>query len=256
MAELHDAVAGFDRAADEYERGRPEYPTAAIEFLASNLPIDGTTTVVEMASGTGKLTRAIARTGPRRLIAIEPTVGMRRVFRRMLPDVSLVAGTAERIPIVKGGADVVVVGQAFHWFVADRALAEIARVLRPGGALALLWNMRDQSVPWVARLGEILKEHEAKEAPKGRDHAWKPVLAASPKFTPLAMREFRHAPMIDPAGLMDRVLSVSFVALLPPHAKRAVEEQVRVLLASDPALHGRDRFEFPYRTEVYWTRTR
>jgi SAM-dependent methyltransferase len=256
MAELHEAVAGFDRAADEYERGRPEYPEAAIEFLASNLPIHDTTTVVELASGTGKLTRAIARTGPWRLIAVEPTAGMRRVFRRMLPDVSLVAGTAERIPIVDRGADVVIVGQAFHWFTADRALAEIARVLRPGGALALLWNMRDQSVPWVARLGEILKEHEAKEAPKGRAHTWKPVLAASPRFSPFATREFRHAPMIDPAGLIDRVLSVSFVALLPPEAKRAVEGQVRDLLLSDPALRGKDRFEFPYRTEVYWTHTR
>lgn len=255
MSPLHEAVEGFDRAAEAYERGRPDYPRSAIDLLATRLPIRPGARVVELASGTGKLTRALQSTGAD-LLAVEPTRGMRVVLARVLPALPVLAATAEALPLTDACADVVVVGQAFHWFRAEAALGEIARVLRPGGALALLWNRRDASVPWMARLGELLREHEAKEVPKGRAHAWKPSLAADPRFTPLESAELPHTPRSTPDAFVDRILSVSYVALLPDGEKARLVEEVRALLADEPTIAGRAEFPVPYRTELFWTRRR
>lgn len=255
MPRLHEAVRGFDRAAEDYDLGRPEYDPAAIALIRSRLPIRPGDRLIELASGTGKLTRALAATGAR-IAAVEPVVGMRRVLARRLPGVPLVAGTAEEVPFVDGCADEVVVGQAFHWFRAGEAISEIARVLRPGGALALLWNRRDASVPWMARLGELLREHEAKEVPKGREHAWRPTLASDGRFTPLRSEVLPYAPLSTPDALVARVLSVSYVALLGDEEKARIVRELRAILESEETLRGRAEFPVPYQTEIYWTHRR
>ncbi|HXY46499.1 MAG TPA: class I SAM-dependent methyltransferase [Thermoplasmata archaeon] len=250
----HPAVRGFDRAAETYERGRPDYPVAAVDWLGRVLRLGHGTTVVELGSGTGKLTRLLARTRAAR-IAIEPTAGMRRVFERTVPEVPVLDGTAETIPLPEGFADAVLAAQAFHWFSPRRALPEIARVLRPHGGLGLVWNLRDDTVDWSRRLTEIVDSYrEAHRIPRTRDHAWRPAFERSDSpFGPLRSRVFSHVQRAPRDVFVSRILSVSVIAVLPAAERRTVADRVRAVLQSDPSTRGRRVVELPYRTEVYWT---
>src|SRR2546423_11287143 len=136
VSELHPATRGF-AAADVYERGRPSYPAASIEKIVERLGLHPARTVLDLAAGTGKLTRLLVPSGAN-VIAVEPVLEMRTELERRVPGVAALGGTAERIPLNDDHVDAVTVGQAFHWFNADAALREIQRVLRPGGGLALI----------------------------------------------------------------------------------------------------------------------
>jgi SAM-dependent methyltransferase len=251
----HAAVRGFGRAAELYERGRPDYPAAAVRHLARVLHLVPGRTVVELGSGTGKFTRALAPLGAAR-VAVEPSAGMRRVFARTVPEVPALAGTAEAIPLPDGFADAVVAAQSFHWFRPRRALVEIARVLRPGGGLGLVWNLRDESVGWSRRLTEILDRY-GWWVPRAREHRWRPVFDRTDSpFGPLHRRIFHHAQVARPETFVARVLSVSVIAVLPRSERRRVAREVRALLASDPLTRGRAMLTMPYRTEVYWAHRR
>jgi SAM-dependent methyltransferase len=252
---IHEAAArGFARAAVEYERGRPAYPPAAIRRLAEAVGIGAGRVVLDLAAGTGKLTRLLAETGAD-LVAVEPVAEMRAALERSLPDATVLAGTAEAIPLPDASTDAVVVGSAFHWFRGDEALAEIHRVLRPGGALGLAWNARDESVPWVAELTAIMEPHRG-SAPRYRPGAWREAFARSALFTPLEHAEFAHVHLLEPEGVVARVASVSFIAALPEDVRADVLDRVRALLARDPATRGRTLVELPYRTDVFWCRRR
>ncbi len=251
----HPAVAGFDRAAGAYERGRPEYPVDAVRYLARSLGLRPRRTVVELASGTGKFTRALVRTGAA-IVPIEPTRGMREEFARQLPDLPVIDGVAEAIPLPDGFADAVVVAQAFHWFRPRRALREIHRVLRPGGGLALVWNRRDESVPWVRALTRIIDRY-GWNVPRTRQARWRRVFErGEADFAPLRLRSFRFAQRLDRSTLVDRFLSVSCIAVLPRPEQRRVAREIRAVIDRDPATRGRSRLELPYRTDVYLTRAR
>ncbi len=259
----HPNVRGFDRAAAIYERARPDYPVAAIRHLGRVLALGPGSTVVELGSGTGKFTRAIASLGAAR-IAVEPTAGMRRVFEQTVPDVPVLEGTAERIPLPDAFADAVVCAQAFHWFRPRPALREIRRVLRPGGSLGIIWNTRDESVRWSRGLTEIVEAHRGsvpvwREATGGRyRRVVLPRAFADPKvgFTPLSHRAFRNVQEGTPSTFVERTLSVSSIAVLPASGQRDVARAVRSLLATDPETRGRGRLRLPYRTDVYWCRRR
>jgi SAM-dependent methyltransferase len=248
---VHESAArGFARAADEYERGRPTYPPAAIAFLARVLDLAPDRSVLDLAAGTGKLTRALAPTGAR-LVAVEPVAAMRDKLAEALPEARVLAGTAERIPLADGSVDAVAVAQAFHWFDGDAALVEIHRVLRPGGRLGLVWNARDEAVPWVARLTEIMEPHRG-DTPGYRTGSWPPAFERTTLFTRLEHTHFRLENELTPDGVAARVASVSFVAALPDAAREDVLGRVRELLAEDPEIRGRATVVLPYRTDVYW----
>jgi ubiquinone/menaquinone biosynthesis C-methylase UbiE len=247
----HSAARGFDRAAETYERGRPGYPEAAVAWLVQVLGIGPGSQVIDLAAGTGKLTRQLVPAGAE-LTAVEPVAGMRARLAEALPGLRVEAGTAEAMPLPDGTASAVVVGQGFHWFDGQRALAEIHRVLRPGGGLGLVWNVRDESVPWVGELTRIMEPHRG-DAPRYLSGRWREAFATTALFEPLNERSFRHAQEADRAMLHDRVASVSFVASLSEDARAGVLAQVDDLLDHHPALHGRATVTMPYRTDVYWT---
>ena len=250
MPGVHDAAAvGFQANADAYERGRPEFPPDMIEALARGCEIEPGRRVVDLAAGTGKLTRALVPFGAD-LIAVEPVEGMRRVFAERLPGVPIVAGTAEAMPLEGASADAVVASQAFHWFDPVAAPGEIHRVLTADGALGLVWHVRDESVPWVAELTNLMEPYRG-DTPSYRTGRWRTGLDATEQFTPLERREFRYDQPMTLDGLLDRVLSVSFMAALPDDERADVTERVRRLAANDPALAGRETFSLPYRTDVF-----
>jgi SAM-dependent methyltransferase len=245
---LHDAVRGYERAADAYERGRPDYPPEAVEAAAAALRLGPGRVAVELGAGTGKLTRLLAGRGP--LLAVEPVPAMRRRLRAVAGAVP-VAALAETLPLRDACAEGVVAASAFHWFDGPRALREIARVLRPGGRLALLWNVRDDAVEWIARLSEIVNRREG-DAPRYRKGLWRAAFDAAPGlFGPLAETRFAHVQRLSPDGVVDRVASISFVAALPEPDRAAVLDEVRALLASHPETRGREDLALPYRTDLF-----
>ena len=248
---VHESAArGFARAAGDYERGRPTIPPEAIAFLARVLGLGPTRTVLDLAAGTGKLTRALAPTGAR-LVAVEPVAAMRAKLAESLPQARVLAGTAERIPLADGSVDAVTVAQAFHWFDGDAALAQIHRVLRPSGRLGLVWNARDEAVPWVARLTELM-EPQRGDTPGYRAGDWRLAFERTTQFTRFEHAEFRFEHELPPDGVVARVASVSFIAALPHVQREALLERVRRLLAEDPETRGRANVLLPYCTDVFW----
>jgi len=248
MAATHPtAAAGFDRAADAYERGRPGYPADAVAHLAAHFRLGEGVTVLDLAAGTGKLTRMLATTGAT-VVAVEPVEGMRRVLERVVPGARVLAGTAEAIPVEDGGVDAVTVAQAFHWFDADRAVAEIARVLRPGGGLGLVWNTFDTSVPWVDALRALVDVHRHGEPQYG--HArWRDAFATTRLFEPLEEHTFGLVQELETEELVDRIGSTSYIATLAEAERLRLFEQIRALVADLPR-----PLRLAYRTDTYVTR--
>lgn len=237
MSRLHRAAAqGFARSAAAYERGRPGYPDAAIGHLLGLLGPEAL--VLDLAAGTGKLTRPLVAAGLR-VIAVEPVAEMRAA----LPAAArALEGTAEAIPLAAASVDAVTVGQAFHWFDGDAALAEIARVLRRGGPLALLWNRRVEDDPVNAAIEELLAPHR-EDVPTHRGDAWRAAFERTTLFGPLDERVFEHSQELDAEGLEARVGSISFIAALDPAERERV-------LARARALAGDGSVVVRYRTEV------
>jgi SAM-dependent methyltransferase len=249
------AEEGFGRAAETYERVRPSYPTDAVAWLAGNLRIGPGRTVLDLAAGTGKFTRLLVPFRAK-LLAAEPVDGMRGAFVAAVPGVAMVAAVAEEVPVASGSLDAVTVAQAFHWFDADRAFDEFGRALRPKGRVGLIWNARDRSSDWVNAVWSIMDRVE-KRAP-WRDHEqWRDsALGARAGFGPLHTEAFHHEQSISPAGVVERVASVSHVAVLPPAERKEVLDEVRHVLATHPDARGRRELRIPYRVDVYWCERR
>jgi SAM-dependent methyltransferase len=248
------AAVGFDRAGAAYERGRPGYPDGAVAKLARELGIEEGRVVLDLAAGTGKLTRALTGLGAE-LIAVEPVAGMREQLVRAVPEAEVLDGTAEQIPVGDGAVDAVVVAQAFHWFDAAVAAAEIHRVLRPGGGLGVIWNSWDESVAWVERTQALVHEH-VKGAPQQRTSRWAEELEQTGLFTPLAQETFPNVVHGDLETLLARISSVSYIAALADAERERLLDGVRQVVARDPETAGRADLAMPYVTHVRWGRRR
>ena len=233
---IHDAAnRGFSRSADAYERGRPRYPAAAVALLAERLPAGAL--VLDLAAGTGVLTRALVAAGLS-VTAVEPVAEM----RALLPgDVRALEGTAEAIPVDDGTVDAVTVGQAFHWFDGDAALAEIHRVLRPDGLLALFWNRRAEGDPVTRAIDELVDPYRG-EVPSHRG-AWREAFDRTRLFGALEEHVFPNEQVLDAAGMEARVGSISFISALPEAERDRVLRQARALV-------GEGTVTVPYRAEV------
>ena len=222
------ASTGFARSAAAYERGRPGYPLDAIDFLAARLGLGPGRTVVDLAAGTGKLTRPLLATGAE-VVAVEPVAEMRAALPA---DARSVDGTAEAMPLPTASADAVAVAQAFHWFDGDAALAEVHRVLRPGGALTLVWNRRPMDDPLNHAIEELIAPHRSHPS-AFHTGAWRAAFERTQLFGPLEERVFPNEQSLDADGLVDRVASVSFIAALDESERTQVLRAVRALVGAD-----------------------
>jgi SAM-dependent methyltransferase len=247
------AAEGFSRSVDTYSRGRPDFPPQALDWLRTDLQVRAGTTALEIGAGTGKFTRLLTATDAT-VIAVEPVAAMLERLVSDLPATTGLRGQAQCLPFASGIFDAVLCAQSFHWFATPAALAEIYRVLRPGGVLGLIWNTRDQSIDWVAKLTEIMAPFEG-DAPRYDDGEWRRVFPAR-GFGPLHEKSFESSHVGAPEQvIVDRVASVSFIAALEVPVRDRVLDQVRTLIAATPGLAGADAVEFPYVTRVYWCRT-
>ena len=241
---MHPVVDAFRGVADLYERARPGYPAAAGSYLVSRLGLAPGRTVVDLAAGTGKLTRLLVPSGAR-VIAVEPLAEMREQLVQAVPSVEVRDGTAESLPFSAASVDAVTVAQAFHWFDAKLALAEIARVVRPGGAAALVWNMRDLTDPLQARFHELLLAYRG-DTPNEHDRPWLAEVATSSAFGPIEEWSVAWVARYTREALAARFASVSFVALLPEREREALLAKLDAVAADlgEPV-------EFRYRTDVF-----
>jgi SAM-dependent methyltransferase len=232
-----EKAASFGRVVGDYVHGRPAYPEAAVQWL-----LEGAARAVDAGAGTGKLTLP-ASSLVREVVAVEPQESMVRQLNRSVPAARCLCARAEALPLVSGWADVVVAAQAFHWFDRARALPEIARVLRPGGRLSLVWNVRDESVEWVAQLSRIAGADNSVETRRGLDQVR--------GFGAFETRVFRWGQVLDRDSLLAHVRSRSNVASLPGPDREKVMDEVGRLCDTNSDLATRDHFELPYITEAY-----
>jgi SAM-dependent methyltransferase len=240
------AAAGFGAAADVYERARPSYPEAAVDWIARRAGLRSGATVVDVGAGTGKLTRLLVPTGAR-VIAVEPLPEMRAKLVELVPDAEALEGTAESLPLPDRFADAVTVAQAFHWFDPPHALPELYRVLRPGGVLVLVWNSRQLDDALQQGLEDLLAPLR-KDVVAQLEGAWRMPLERSRLFGRIEEVRFPYEQSLTTQGLCERVASTSFVAAMRDDEREELLSRVRELTV------GRlEPFPFPYVTEVYVT---
>lgn len=226
----------FGSEAAAYERGRPSYPPDAIDWL---LPT-GARDVLDLGAGTGKLTTRLAQRGLD-VIAVDPIAEMLELLSSSLPDTPALLGTAEQIPLPDNSVDAVLVAQAWHWVDPERAVPEVARVLRPGGRLGLVWNTRDERLGWVKDLGRIIGREDA------QDMFDEGVELPAP-FADQQQHRVEWTNYLTPQALIDLVASRSYCITAPKGARTKTLDQVRELLATHPALANSTGLALPYVT--------
>lgn len=241
------AARGFQAGAAAYEAARPGYPDEAVAVLREEVGVGEGTRVLDLAAGTGKLTRRLLELGAS-VTAVEPVAGMRAQLEIAVAGVEAMEGTAEQIPADDASFDVVTVAQAFHWFDAPVALAEIGRVLRPAGHLVLLWNERDEDTPWVAEMSRLIRWHE-RTVSRYQHVDWASVVATSGRFSALAERTIRWDQPMTRALLADRVRSISYIAAMPAPEREKLAAEVVELVRRLP-----EPFPLPYVCRVQWAR--
>jgi SAM-dependent methyltransferase len=227
----------FGSQADRYQRMRPSYPPAAVDFVLDGQPPGR---LLDVGAGTGKLTRLLLDRSEH-LVAVEPDPQMRAVLAAELPEVEVLDGSAERLPLPDASVDAIFAGQAFHWFARPATDRELARVLRPGGVVGLIWNMPDRSVPWLPELAQAVRQPEATESDDYQD-------LDTALFTP-AEQDWTSwtYPLPGLAGLRELVHTWSWVITRPAAEQQAIDERLRILATRHAALQG-ETIEFPYRT--------
>lgn len=236
-----DPARSFDLVADAYDRGRPSYPDEAVAAVLHGARRTGTTVdVVEAGAGTGKLTEQLLAHGCR-VTATDPSETMLARLRERAPAAGAAAGAAERLPVRSRSADVVVAAQAFHWFDAPAALAEAARVLRPGGRLAVVWSSRDERIPWVRRLGRLVGSPGQLDDPTA-------AIDDSAMFEAVDRSTFRFWQPLTPESLRDLVTSRSHVALMSDPERDRLLRKVDELY--EEYGRGHDGMLLPYVTTV------
>jgi SAM-dependent methyltransferase len=246
MANLaeHPQLHGTSGFADgeRYQLARPDYPRDAVTFLVDSLGIEEDLHLLDLGAGTGILTGQLVQFCAN-ITAVEPTPGMRKVLRERLPTVNVLDGRDVAIPLQDATVDCVVVAQAFHWFDAPVALEEIHRVLVDGGRLGVLWNERDESIPWVAELGEAMRWPTHQPYDVGQDFT--PILSSGP-FVNIERKKFNHRQLLDHERLFQRVLTTSYIAAMDDDEQRTLMRDVKRVVDPLP-----ERIELPYVTDVY-----
>jgi SAM-dependent methyltransferase len=242
-----------DRWPEDYERGRPGWPPGVVDV--PGLP--STATVLDLGAGTGKLTRLLLPAFGQ-VVAVEPSEAMRRLLVALCPEAEVLAGTAQDIPLADASVDAVFAAEAFHWFYDDRSLAEIARVLRPRGALVLMWNLpAGPTEPSIAAVEHLLAERGPDPAevrydpldldgPQYTRGEWRLAFADSP-FEPLQEAQLPNPQTVDRDGLVAFFASMGWLADLPDAERLPVLNEARSLL-------GAPEYQRPWETHVHWTR--
>ena len=241
----------YGSVADAYRRGRPAYPEAAVDLLLQQLGLHPGDRVADLGAGTGVFAVQLVERG---LVvdAVEPVEAMRAEVPA-LAGLTVHATRAEATGLPSAAFRAVVAATAWHWFDAARAAAEVRRVLRPDGGLALIWTGYDERVPWVHELAEVAFRRRRPSSPSARSGRWKDEFGRLAGWEPLQERTHSSTWPTTPDGLVERLNSSSAVARLPASGQEEARRELRALLRRQ-GLDGSAAIDVPYRTDVYWTR--
>jgi SAM-dependent methyltransferase len=255
-----DRARSFGPAALLYDQVRPSYPVVAIRWALAPLGT-GRHRIADIGAGTGILSRVLTSMG-QAVVAVEPDPRMRQRLGVTTPEVSagelderpfeVVDGRAERVPVPDGSLDGAVAGQAYHWFDQEAAHGELARVIRPGGVFAAVWNERDTTVPWLAEYSRMVDPDRGPGRYSGRGE----VTSYGDAFEPVQRAEFRHTVTCTPDLLVSLVQTRSYFLTAPPQRQAELAAAVRALAQEHPDLAGAVQFPLPYVTEVFRARRR
>jgi SAM-dependent methyltransferase len=240
----------FGRTAREYELGRPGWPEALLDRIIAEIGVTADATVLDLGAGTGKLTRALV---PRfaRVVAVEPDDAMREVLAEVVPGAETLSGRAEAIPLADAEVDAVFSGEAFHWFASDESVNEIVRVLRPRGALVVIWNIPieydDMGDEADAVVEAAFKRGGQPGLPRVLSGQWRRPLERAP-FEELREAELERDVVSSRDEWIANLLSVSSIAHQSDEARAAFAARLRDLVPADRKLRRR------LRTVAYWTR--
>ncbi|MFB4348599.1 class I SAM-dependent methyltransferase [Microbacterium sp. CR_7] len=238
---VDEALArSFEGIGADYDRYRPGFPSVAADAIVPR----HVGVALDLGAGTGKFTEHLVDRADR-VIAVEPSAAMLDVLREKLPGVEALAGNAEQIPVGDAAVDVVAVAQAFHWFDRVRACAEIARVLRPGGTLGLLWNRSDPACSWDRAAARVI--HPA----VGEADETTSTAEELPGFRFDRLESFHWTEPITRDGYLARWSTVSTFLVADPAGKAAMTAAIEEILDADAATRGLDGFELPHLTDVY-----
>jgi len=250
---LHPLVSGFADVAEDYEYGRPDYSREFVRTLARALELAHGARVADVGAGTGKLTRELVAAGFD-VVAVEPLPGLRERLRAVVPAAEALDGTAEALPLRDASVDAVVCADAFHWFDGPRAVAEFARVIRPGGGLALTWNLEREDAPappWRSEL-DALVEGIRPAHPSFTDDQGRRAVDESPSFGELALTEVHRDHDTSRERLLAHIASMSWVGGLPAAERRDVLSRAETILSR----HGVNEITLPLRTTIWTARRR
>jgi SAM-dependent methyltransferase len=242
MVSREEMSSSFGREAARYESGRPDYPADAVAWLLA--PLEGIgrrARVADLGAGTGKLTRVL-RELEAEVVAIDPDAEMLAELGRRVPGVPTFLGRGEGMPLPDHSVDAVVSGQAWHWVDPVRASQEVGRVLRPGGVLGLIWNVRDESVEWVARLTSIMHGSSAERMISEGGPT------AHPPFSAFEQRVSTWERSLDRSAFIDMAASRSYVITAQPAERERILAEVGELFDAR-AVDG--ELALPYRTEAF-----
>ena len=238
-----NAFQSYAEKVDAYASGRPEYPAA----LLAELPT--AEFAIDLGAGTGIFTEFLALKA-KKVLALEPVAKMaQRIPVDRVPNIEVAIGGAELIPAGDGTADLVTAATAFHWFQYEKATAEIVRVLKPDGALALIWNVRDGRLPWIAKFDAVMDRYRG-DTPHQSTGKWRRIFD-DPRFRHQTSKSYGYIQPVPTSGIVDRALSTSFIAALPPTEQGNVRQQIERIIAQEPTLAGQPQVAFPYVAELY-----
>ena len=242
-----DRANSFGPAATLYDRVRPTYPEAAVRWGLA--PVGSPARIADIGAGTGIMTRLLRSMG-HEVVPVEPDPQMRQVLGQATPGLEVLAGSAESIPLPDAGIDGALAAQAYHWFDPDRAHAELARVIRPGGVFVAIWNDRDEATDWVLQYSYIVEGDRAPDG-SGADTARAASLSFGERFGPVEAKTFRQELTHTPDSLVELLMSRSYYLTAAPDRQAHLQREVRRLAGTHPDLAGRSEFALPYLTRVY-----
>lgn len=261
-----DRAQTFDGWAGDYDRYRPGYPAALFGAIADRLALPARPRVADLGAGTGLATFAMADLGWL-VTAVEPGAGMLHQLRRRAMEigdsgVAAVLAPAEDTGLETAAFDLATAAQAFHWFDRPRAVAEMGRIVRPGGGLALFWNVRlAEASPLVADYERLIERlfgdagigQYLQHGPAAEDAATRDAFASTGVFVDLEREELRHEVQTDADGLIGMAFTASYVRRLPDDEQRRLREELWALLERRGAMSG--PITIPYRIDL-WTARR